>query len=112
MYIYLYFYGYVKNMSIQRILAEEAVSVSEMRKHPTDFFTDHPIAVLNKNQTAGYMVGKELFESMVDLIRQMQPQESFTGGFRPSSEQLRALAARSSEFLATAQEDELGEFLE
>ena len=99
-------------MAIQRILAEEAVSVSEMRKHPTDFFTDHPIAVLNKNQTAGYMVGRELFESMVDLIRQMQPQETFTAKFRPSANQLKAIAASSSAFLATAREDELGEFVE
>jgi antitoxin YafN len=49
-------------MSTQRILAEQTVSVTEMRKHPTDYFTDHPIAVLNRNQTEGYMLGKELFE--------------------------------------------------
>ena len=99
-------------MAIQRILAEEAVSVSEMRKHPTDFFTDHPIAVLNKNQTAGYMVGKELFESMVDLIRQLQPQETITARFQPSVAQLKAVTTGTAQFLASASEEELGEFVE
>ncbi|MEJ2405725.1 MAG: type I toxin-antitoxin system antitoxin YafN [Candidatus Thiodiazotropha sp.] len=99
-------------MAIQRILAEEAVSVSEMRKHPTDFFTDHPIAVLNKNQTAGYMVGKELFETMVDLIRQLQPQETVTAKFQPTAAQLKAVTSGSAKLLASINEDELGEFVE
>ncbi len=99
-------------MKTHRILAEEFVSVSEMRKHPADYFTDHPIAVMNKNQTAGYMVGKELFESMVDLIKQLQPQETFSAKFQPSISQLRAATKGSSEFLATAGDDELGDFVE
>ena len=99
-------------MTTHRILAEEFVSVSEMRKHPADYFTDHPIAVMNKNQTAGYMVGKELFESMVDLIKQLHPQETFTAKFQPSITQLKAATKGSSEFLATAKEEELGDFIE
>lgn len=99
-------------MATQRILAEEMVSVSEMRKHPTDFFTDHPIAVLNKNQTAGYMVGKELFESMVDLIRQLHPEETFTAKFQPPVTQLKAVTAASAKFLASAKEKELEDFVE
>ena len=99
-------------MATQRIMAEETVSVTEMRKHPTDFFTDHPIAVLNRNQTEGYMVGRELFENMVDLIRQLQPQETFTARFQPSATKLKALAAGSRQYLATAKEEELGDFVE
>ena len=99
-------------MAIQRILAEETVSVTEMRKHPTDFFTDHPIAILNKNQTAGYMVGKELFETMVDLIRQLQPQESFTAAFQPSVTHLKAVTKGAAEFLVKANKEELGDFVE
>ena len=83
-------------MAIQRILAEETVSVSEMRKHPADFFTDQPIAVLNKNQPIGYMIGKKQFESMVDLIRQLQPQETFSATIRPSVTQLKTIAALSN----------------
>lgn len=99
-------------MATQRIAAEEVVSVTEMRKHPTDFFTDRPIAVLNNNQTAGYMVGKELFESMVDLIRQMQPQETFTARFQPSVASLKAVTSDSAKYLATVKEKELGDFAE
>ena len=95
-------------MPIQRILAENTVSVSEMRKHPADFFTDQPIAVLSKNQPVGYMVGRELFESMMDIIRQHQPQDTFTARFQPSLSQLKAAAASSSQFLNSAKEDELG----
>jgi antitoxin YafN len=99
-------------MATQRILAEETISISEMRKHPTEYFTDHPIAVLNRNQTEGYMLGKELFESMVDLIRQLQPQETFTAKFQPTATQLKALAESSAQFLANAKEEDLGEFVE
>ncbi len=99
-------------MTKQRILTEETVSVTEMRKHPADFFTDHPIAVLSNNQAMGYMVGKELFESMIDLIRQLQPQETFTAKFQPSASQLKELTAASAQFLATAKEEELGNFSE
>lgn len=100
------------DMTIQRILAENTVSVSEMRKHPADFFTDQPVAVLNKNQPVGYMLGRELFESMVDLIRQHQPQETFTAKFQPNIGQLKAVAASSSQFLSSAKDDELGNFVE
>ena len=70
-------------MTTQKIVAEETVSVTEMRKHPANYFTDHPIAVLSNNQPLGYMVGKELFETMVELIRRSQPQETFTAQFQP-----------------------------
>lgn len=96
----------------QRILAEEVVSISEMRKHPTDFFTDHPVAVLNRNQTEGYMVGRELFESMMDLIRQIQPSETFTARFQPSVSHLKLIASGSAQFLANAKEEDLGNFVE
>ncbi len=99
-------------MATHRILAEEFVSVSEMRKHPADYFTDRPIAVMNKNQTAGYMVGKELFESMVDLIKQLQPQEEFTAKFQPFLTQLKAATKGSYEFFANAKEEEPEDFIE
>jgi antitoxin YafN len=55
-------------MATQRILAEETISISEMRKHPTEYFTDHPIAVLNRNQTEGYMLGKALAEGSAQFL--------------------------------------------
>ena len=99
-------------MTTHRTLAEEFVSVSEMRKHPEDYFTDRPIAVMNNNQTAGYMVGKELFESMVDLIKQLQPQEVFSAKFQPSLAQLKAATKGSYEFFSNAKEEGVGDFIE
>jgi hypothetical protein len=39
-----------------------------MRKHPTEYYTDHPIAVLNRNQTEGYMLGKALAEGSAQFL--------------------------------------------
>ena len=93
-------------MATRQILAEETVSVSEIRKHPIGYFTDHPVAVLDKNQLIGYMIGKEHFESMVDLIRQTQalenysatirPQEDYSATIRPSATQPKTIAASSN----------------
>ena len=57
-------------MSTNKILAEATVTVSELRKNPSRYFTDHPIAVMKHNRVIGYVVGAELFESMILLIEQ------------------------------------------
>jgi hypothetical protein len=67
---------------------------------------------LSNNQAVGYMVGKELFESMVDRLRQLQPQETFTATFRPSASQLKELAETSATLIASTQEEDLGKFTE
>ena len=99
-------------MPIQKIMADNTVSVTEMRKHPADFFTDQPIAVLSNNQPIGYMVGRELFEAMVDALRQQQPQETFSARFQPNSNQLNGAIAASAKFLSSAKEEDLGDFVE
>jgi len=99
-------------MNTQRILAEETVSVTEMRKHPADYFTDHPIAVLSNNQTAGYMVGKELFESMISMIRQLNPSETFTAKFQPTATQLREISRGSAAYLSNEKIKDPGKFVE
>lgn len=37
-------------MKTHKILADETISVSELRKNPGQYFTDHAIAVLSSNR--------------------------------------------------------------
>ena len=95
-------------MTVQSILAEKTVSVTELRKKPCDYFIDEPVAVLSNNKTAGYMVSAELYEQMVKLIEL----QSKTSRFRPSSARLAAIVEQSAELLLSASEDDLGDFAE
>ncbi len=99
-------------MAVQKLLAEETVSVSEFRKHPSDYFTDHPVAVISRNKPAGYVIGAELFESMMALIEQIQEARQVTSEFRPAAARLREIAAKSAALLKEAGEDDLDKFSE
>jgi len=95
-------------VTVQSILAEKTVSVSELRKKPTAYFISEPVAVLSNNKTAGYMVSAELYEQMVRLLES----KSENSQFRPSSSRLAAIAALGAEQLLEASEQELGDFEE
>lgn len=46
------------------------VSISELKKNPSSVLSaagDYPVAVHNRNKTAGYIVGKEMFEKLIEL---------------------------------------------
>ena len=47
-----------------------SVSISDFKKNPAKVLAgaeDYPIAVLKRNKTAGYVVGKAMFEKLVAL---------------------------------------------
>lgn len=54
---------------MQAILADYSVSMSEFKKNPAQVLREagaKPVAVLNHNRPAFYMVAPELFEAMLD----------------------------------------------
>jgi len=56
---------------MQTILADVAVSMSEFKKNPAAVLREannRPVAVLNHNRAAFYMVEPHLFEAMLDEI--------------------------------------------
>lgn len=97
---------------MQRILAEHSVSITELRKNPAQYFTDEPIAVLSNNKPTGYTLSAKLFEALVDMLEKQQIENQFTAQFRPSTEQLRAIAQHGQALLEQATDDDLGSFIE
>lgn len=99
-------------MSTQTILAEKTVSVTEMRKNPTQYFTTEPVAVLAHNRPAGYMVSTELFETFVKALESQQGAKGFQANFRPSAARLDEIARNGNELIRTATDEDLGDFTE
>jgi len=60
---------------MQNILADVAVSVSELKKNPSGVLAGAagmPVAVLNHNRVMGYMVPAELYESMIERLEDLE----------------------------------------
>lgn len=56
---------------MQSVLADVAVSVSELKKNPSGVMAGAggmPVAVLNHNRVMGYMVPAELYEQMMERL--------------------------------------------
>lgn len=56
---------------MQRIEAEVAVSVSDLKKNPTAIVEDAvgaPVAILNHNRIMAYMVPASTYEAMIDAL--------------------------------------------
>ena len=56
---------------MQRVEAEIAVSVSDLKKNPTavvDGARGSPVAILNHNRVMAYMVPAETYEAMMDAL--------------------------------------------
>ncbi|MCL6308652.1 type II toxin-antitoxin system Phd/YefM family antitoxin [Pseudomonas syringae] len=59
---------------MQSILADVAVSVSELKKNPSAVLGGAhglPVAVLNHNKVMGYMVPAEVFEAMMERLHDL-----------------------------------------
>lgn len=56
---------------MQSVLADVAVSVSELKKNPSAVLSGAhgcPVAVLNHNRVMGYMVPADVFEAMIERL--------------------------------------------
>lgn len=60
---------------MQNILADVAVSVSELKKNPSAVLSGAnglPVAVLNHNRVMGYMVPANVYEAMVERLHELE----------------------------------------
>ena len=58
-------------MTMQNILADYTVSMSEFKKNPAQVVRDageNPVAVLNHNRPSFYMISPSLFETLLDEL--------------------------------------------
>jgi len=56
---------------MQQILADFTVSVSELKKNPSALLSQakgSPIAVLNHNKPAAYLIPAETYEALMELL--------------------------------------------
>ncbi|MDU9035772.1 type II toxin-antitoxin system Phd/YefM family antitoxin [Pseudomonas corrugata] len=60
---------------MQNILADVAVSISELKKNPSSVLNSAsglPVAVLNHNRVMGYMVPAKVYEAMVERLDELE----------------------------------------
>ena len=60
---------------MQSVLADRAVSVSELKKNPSAVMSaahGAPVAVLNHNRVMGYMVPAEAYEAMIERLDDLE----------------------------------------
>ncbi len=56
---------------MRQVLADFSVSISELKKNPSALLSQasgSPIAVLNHNKPAAYLVPAETYEALMDMI--------------------------------------------
>ncbi len=93
--------------STHTILADETISVSELKKSPSQYFTDHAIAVLSNNRPTGYVIGASAYEALVSMLSQCQQMDTFSGEFRPTAHRMREITTKGMELLQNASTDDL-----
>ncbi len=56
---------------MQSLYATQVASISELKKNPSKLINDsegNPVAILNHNTAAAYLVPVELFEKMMEML--------------------------------------------
>ncbi|MEK7498122.1 MAG: antitoxin [Patescibacteria group bacterium] len=56
-----------------------SVSISQLKANPAAVLSsasDYPVAVQNRNKTAGYLVGKDLFEKMILFLEDIEDKKT------------------------------------
>ncbi len=60
---------------MQSVLADKAVSVSELKKNPSAVIggaDGGPVAVLNHNRVMGYLVPADVYEAMIERLEDLE----------------------------------------
>jgi antitoxin StbD len=58
-------------MKLEPILADASASISDLKKNPTaviDAALGEPVAILNRNKPAAYLVPAEAWEAIIDRL--------------------------------------------
>lgn len=56
---------------MQQVLADFSVSISELKKNPSSLLSQangSPIAVLNHNKPAAYLIPADTYEALMDML--------------------------------------------
>ncbi len=62
-------------MAIHQVLADNTISISELKKNPMSVVNDadgFPVAVLNHNQPAFYCIPAEAYEMLLDKLEDVE----------------------------------------
>lgn len=97
-------------MGTHAILAEQSVSITELRKNPAQYFTDQPVAVLSNNRPAGYLVGQDLFQELMKMVEHFERQRTVTGRMQLSVDRLREIGRHGADLLANASPEDMEEY--
>lgn len=99
-------------MKTNLILAEKSVSISALRNNPAQYFGNEPVAVLNHNKPAGYLLGAALFEEIVKMLSALEESQTFIGRFQPRGAELAELCKKGADLMLEATQEEMEGFTE
>ena len=60
---------------MHNILANKAVGISELKQNPAAILTAaaaEPVAILNRNKPAGYIISPEVWEALADRLEDIE----------------------------------------